>query len=220
MIKVILSEGDNALKQIEESLKIVSEISKYFEKREKIELDLSEIKWALPCSVILIGGKLMEIHNNGAEVSYIPPKNLKVREWLQDIGFPLGKKDDGNTFVSIKHFPNNPENRNQVNRESNALIENMESKVPDKFGDSVKYIIGELASNMDDHSKFTFASMMSQYYPVKKYLDLAVLDNGITIPFNFEKNGIKFDKDSEAIRMALFGEVTTKKDEMMRGFGL
>ncbi|GBE20563.1 hypothetical protein BMS3Abin17_01304 [archaeon BMS3Abin17] len=73
---------------------------------------------------------------------------------------------------------------------------------------------------MDEHSNFTFASLMAQYYPRKKHLDIAVSDNGITIPFNFEKNKISFSKDSEAIKMAISGEVTTKKDEKMRGYGL
>ena len=220
MIKVILSDNDNPFSQIEESLRITAEIEKSFDKREKIELDLSEVNWALPCSVILISGKLMEILSKGAEVSYIPPKNSKVRGWLSNIGFPIGKKEDGDTFVSIKHFSNNPENKNQVNKESNALMGSMEDKIPNTFGSSVKYILGELADNMDEHSNFTFASLMAQYYPRKKYLDMAVLDNGITIPFNFEKNDILFDKDSEAIRKALSGEVTTKKNEKMRGYGL
>ncbi|MFH1586183.1 MAG: hypothetical protein ABIB79_05435 [archaeon] len=71
MIKVNLSDGDNPFNQIEESLRIIFEIDKSFEKREQIELDLSEIKWALPCSVILISGKLMELLSKGAEISYI-----------------------------------------------------------------------------------------------------------------------------------------------------
>jgi len=61
---------------------------------------------------------------------------------------------------------------------------------------------------------------MAQYYPKKEHLDLAVLDNGITIPFNFEKSNINFEKDSEAIKKALYGEITTKRDELMRGYGL
>ena len=220
MIKVNLSEGDNVFNQIEDSLKIISEIDRAFYKREKIELDLSDVKWVLPCSVILISGKLMEILNKGAEVSYISPRDQKVKEWLSDIGFPLGKKPDGNTFVSIKHFSNNPGNKNQVNEEANGVLKKIENKIPNSFGESIRYILGELADNMDEHSNFTFASLMAQYYPKKEYLDMAVLDNGITIPLNFEKNNISFREDSNAIKKALYGEVTTKKHEKMRGYGL
>lgn len=220
MIKVILPNEDDPVKQIKQSLKILSEIDEVFDKREKIELDLSEINWVLPCSVILIGSKLMEILSKGAEVKYLPPKNEKVREWLSSIGFPLGRNKDGNTFVSLKHFPNNPSNKNQVNEEANALLQSIENKLPDNFGSSIKYILGELADNIDEHSNFTFASLLAQYYPQKEYFDMAVLDNGITIPFNFEKNGISFGTDSDAIKKAIFGEVTTKKNEKMRGYGL
>jgi len=220
MIKVNLSKGDDPIEQIKESLKIILEIDKCFNKREKIELDLSDINWVLPCAVILISGKLMEILSKGAEISYIPPKNKIVEQWLSNIGFPFGRKEDGETFVSIKHFPNNPDNRNKVNEESNILIQAIENKLPNTFGSSIKYILGELADNMDEHSNFTFASLMAQYYPQKKYLDMTILDNGITIPFNFEKNKISFKGDSEAIKKALLGEVTTKKNEEMRGYGL
>ncbi len=220
MIKVNLSEGDDAFNQIEDSLKIISEIDEAFDKREKIKLDLSDVKWVLPCSVILISGKLMEILTKGAEVSYIPPKDLNVKKWLFNIGFPIGKKSDGDTFISIKHFSNKPQNRNQVNEEANKFLKKIENKIPNSFGESVIYILGELADNMDDHSNFTFASLMAQYYPRKKHLDMAILDNGITIPFNFEKNKIRFERDSEAIKKALYGEVTTKKGEKMRGYGL
>ncbi len=158
--------------------------------------------------------------NKGAKISYIPPENIKVKEWLSDIGFPLGKKKDGDTFISIKHFPNDLEKRNQVNKKANEVLKKIEKKIPNSFGDSIHYILGELADNMDEHSNFTFASIMAQYYPQKEYLDIAVLDNGITIPYNFEKNKINFSNDSEAIKKALYGEVTTKKKEKMRGFGL
>ena len=220
MIKIDLSEGDNPVEQIKESLKIISRIDDAFDKREKISLDLSGVKWVLPCTVILISGKLREILCKGADVSYIPPKNLKVKEWLSDIGFPLGKTKDGSTFISIKHFANNLSNPNQVNEEANSMLKKIETKIPNSFGGSILYILGELADNIDQHSNFTHASLMAQYFPQKEYLDIAVLDNGISIPFNFEKNNISFKKDSEAIKKALSGEATTKKDEKMRAFGL
>jgi hypothetical protein len=220
MVKVNLSGGDDPFSQIEGSLKVISEIDDSFDKREKIELDLSEVTWVLPCSIILISSKLKEIILKGAEVSYISPKNAKVKEWLSNIGFPLGKENDGSTFVSIKHFLNDPSNKNQVNEQTNSLIDSMEDKIPNNFGDSVKYILGEISDNMDDHSNFTFGSLMAQYYPKKEHLDLAILDNGITIPFNFEKNNISFEKDSDAIKKAVYGEVSTKKGEKMRGYGL
>jgi len=220
VIKVTLSREDNPINQIKESLEIAKKIEEAFTKREEVTLDFSEVSWILPCSAILISGKIIEVQNQGASIKYLPPENPEVKEWLSDIGFPLGKKIDGNTYVSIKHFFNNPEDRKQVNREANELLDKMGDKIPKEFGDSVRYIIGELSDNIDQHSQFTLASMMAQYYPKKEYLDIAVLDNGISIPLLFEKNHILFSQDSDAILKAISGEVTTKKDEQMRAYGL
>lgn len=220
MIKVNLSEGDNPVNQIKQSLKIISEIDDAFDKREKIVLDLSEIKWVLPCAIIIISGKLREVLGKGAEVNHILPKNPQVKEWLSNIGFPLGKIKDGSTYISIKHFANNFSNPNQVNEEANLLLNKIQNKIPSNLGSSVPYILGELSDNVDQHSNFTHSSLMAQYFPKKKHLDIAVFDNGISIPLNFEKNKIDFKMDSEAIKKALFGEVTTKKDEKMRAYGL
>lgn len=219
-IKVNFSGGDDAIVQIKESLELISKIEKVFARREEIHLDLSDANWVLPCSVILLSGKITEILEQGAKIDYIPPKNKLVKEWLSNIGFPLGKQKDGSTYVSIKHFANNLSDKDQVNREANELLKKMGDKIPDKFGSSVLYIVGELSDNIDEHSQFTFASLMAQYFPHKEHLDIAVFDNGVTIPLLFEKNNIKFDKDSEAILKAVSGEITTKKGEEMRGYGL
>ena len=219
-IKVILSSSDNPINQIRQSLEILYKIDEAFMKREEINLDFSEVEWILPCSAILISSKIIDIQKQGAKISYIESKNKKVKEYLSDIGFPLGKKTDGNTYVSIKHFANNPEDKSQVNKEANEVLQKIENKIPNTFGDSIRHILGELADNIDEHSQFTFASLMAQYYPHKEYLDIAVFDNGITIPLNFEKNNIIFKTDSDAILEALSGRITTKKEEKMRAYGL
>lgn len=220
MIKVILSEGDNPIIQIEQTLKIIAEIESEFDKRKIINLDLSEVNWILPCTILLISGKIKDVLNKGAVVSYVPPKNKKVEEWLSEIGFPLGKTKDGSTFISIKHFAKDLSNQKQVNDEANSMLNKIKDIIPDSFGSSITHILGELSDNIDQHSNFTHASLMAQYFPRKEHIDIGVLDNGISIPFNFEKNDIPFSIDSEAIKKALFGEVTTKKDEKMRAYGL
>ncbi len=48
---------------------------------------------------------------------------------------------------------------------------------------------------------------------------MIIFDDGLGIPFVFEKNNISFSEDSNAIKMALEGTTTTKGD-ISRGFGL
>jgi len=215
MIKCELPKGDDPLQQIEECLRIIEEMDKSYEKREETVLDLSEVKWILPCSALLLSGKIFEIKNKGIEINYIEPKKEDVKKYLKDIGFPLGTERDGETFSPIKHFGNEKD----INEEISKLLSSMENKIPENFGSSIPYILGELADNIEQHSKFSNASLMAQYYPQKNYVDIGVLDDGLTIPFVFEINKIGFSKDSEAINKALSG-ITTKGEELSRGYGL
>lgn len=221
MIKVNLSKGDDPLQQMKESLKVVSEIKDIFSKRKEFTLDFSNVDWILPCSAIIISSRINEVSVKGAKIKYIQPKNNQVQDYLSKIGFPLGSKDEGDTFVPIFRFQNNPLEKDQIEKEAISLFDKISSKIPSVFGsNSVLHILSELTDNIDQHSEFTFASLMAQYYPQKEYLDLAVLDNGVSIPFLFEKKNKKFVKDSDAIMKAVSGEVSTKEEEGLRGFGL
>jgi len=221
MIKVEFPNSDNVLDNIVVAVKAMNDMEKEFKKTKKISLDLSNIKWFIPCSMILISNRIREFLDHGAlSIEYQAPKKENVREHMEKIGFPLGKKDDGSSYVSIKHFRKNPNDKNQVNKQVNDLIDTIEEKLPYQFGESIKYILGELSDNIDEHSEFECASLMAQYFPKKKMVDIAVFDNGISIPALFEKHKIQFNGDQEAIKKAVWGEVTTKKNEEMRGYGL
>ena len=139
---------------------------------------------------------------------------------MNKIGFPLGDRNDGSSYVPINHFKRKETDKNQVQKEVSELIDKIEGKIPRKFGDAIKYILGELSDNIDNHSEFSYASLMAQYFPTKKMVDIAVFDNGITIPGCFEKHGIVFRDEGDAINKTISGEVTTKKEEVMRGYGL
>lgn len=215
MIKCNLSKGDNPIQQISECLNIIDEMDTTYSKGKKIVLDLSGVEWILPCSALLLSSKLIDFVNKGIRIEYIEPSKEAVRDYLEEIGFPLGSKIEGRTYSPIKHFSKDKD----INEEINKLLKDIENKIPNSFGASIPYIFGELADNIVEHSQFSNATIMAQYYPQKKYVDIGVLDDGLSIPCVFEENDIKFSKDSEAIILALEG-TTTKKGEVSRGFGL
>ncbi len=220
MIKIIFPDGENVLEHLSTTLEIIYKIQKESQNRKSISLDLSEIHWFIPCSMILISNKLKELLDKGINIHYKPPLHKKVKQHMEKIGFPLGGERDGGSYVSIKHFKKDERKKNQVNEQVNDLLDSIEGKLPYQFGDSIKYILGELSDNIDEHSEFEYASLMAQYYPNKKIVDIAIFDNGISIPSLFEKHKIQFKNDAEAINKAVSGKVTTKKEEQMRGFGL
>ena len=216
MIKVEFPHGDDILEYISVAIKVMNEMEEEFYKTKQISLDLSSVKWFIPCPMILMSNKIRELLDHGAQsIMYKEPEKENVREHLQKIGFPLGTKEDGSSYVSIKHFRKNLEDKNQVNREVNELMTIIEKKIPFQFGESIKYILGELSDNIDEHSNFECASLMAQYFPKKEIVDIAVFDNGVSIPKLFEEHNIPFDGDRDAIKKAVWGEVTTKKNEEM-----
>lgn len=215
MIKLNLPKGDGPIEQIEGCLRVVKEMENLSQKSKKIDLDFSELQWILPCSALLLGGKIDEIENKGIKVSYISPENKDVKKYLKDIGFPFGTTKQGDTYYPINHFSN----KENINEKINILVESMGEKIPEEFGDSIPYLLAELTDNIEQHSQFTHASIMAQYFPKKNYVDIGILDNGLSIPRVFEKNKISFSEDYEAIDKALKG-TTTKKEEGLRGYGL
>lgn len=221
MIKVEFPKGDDILEHLSIVVRTMNNMEEEFEKTKKISIDLSDVEWFIPCSMILMSNKIREFLDHGAlSINYKAPIKKEVRDHMEKIGFPLGGKEDGGSYVSIKHFKRDIKDKNQVNRQVNEIIDTIEERVPYQFGDSVKYILGELSDNIDDHSEFECASLMAQYFPKKEIVDIAVFDNGISIPALFERHHISFNRDKDAIKKAVWGEVTTKEDEKMRGFGL
>ena len=90
---------------------------------------------------------------------------------------------------------------------------------PEEPRNSIFYLLGELTDNIDQHSKYTVGSIMVQFYKGKGFIDIGVLDNGLTIPGVYEKNKIEFSDDENALSKALRG-ISTKEGEVGRGKGL
>ncbi|MGH9877773.1 MAG: hypothetical protein ACREBU_14655 [Nitrososphaera sp.] len=118
------------------------------------------------------------------------------------------------TYIPLVRLPSN------VKEASSVLQSVYEVQKDDRsaFGGEIafKYVVAELVDNIYEHSKFKLAFVMAQRYPRLGYLELAFLDNGITIQGNYREHGMKF-KPWEAIVEALNGR-STKSQE--RGWGL
>lgn len=75
-----------------------------------------------------------------------------------------------------------------------------------------------MCDNIQQHSQFTHGTLLAQYFPNMEYVDIGVLDNGITIPGSYERYQIEVVSDANAIEQAIQG-VSTKL-EKGRGHGL
>lgn len=94
---------------------------------------------------------------------------------------------------------------------------------------SIVYIFNELVTNVLDHSSIKNENLNKFYIYTKEYsdlnlLDVSIMDNGLSIPGNFEYHNIDFIDDCHAISKAV-NQFSTKKDSFesirySRGFGL
>ena len=213
-LKCNISNTDDPLKQIQDCIDIINEIDKVeLEEGEILNLDFSDVEWILPCSALLLSNKIIEACRR-INIKISPPNKRGVYEYLTKIGFPLGCEVEGESFLPINHFSN----KDDVNEQISKISKHIENKVDKNFGFSINYLLAELSDNIEQHSQFTQASIMTQYYPDKKYIDVGIFDNGISIPALFEKKGLKFSDDCDAIKKAIEGVST--KEEQGRGFGL
>ena len=209
IINCNINNSDNPEDQIVSCYKVIKEIDENLDK-DTIFLDMTKVIWVGALSSLLLGHKISQLPKN--KVIIIPPEDANVKNYLNYIGFPLGGELDSIPHFPICHFSCN------ANKYANHLLNEVENTFPKTTKNNIPLIIGELTTNIEEHSKYTHASIMSQYFPKKKFIDIGVIDNGMSIPKHFQINGIKFNNDEHAIEQALSG-VSSKK-EFNRGSGL
>ena len=212
MIDCNIYNSDDPVEQLGSCLEVLDKIDEEISSKE-LHLDMRNTNWVTPFTALILSNKIIQ---SMPKVSYIRisgPKNKEVYSYLSSIGFPLGKKEKGYTYSPINHFTKD------ANKAANMVFDLINTTFPDILkGSTIKYIISEFCDNVEQHSRFTNASIMAQYYKKKNYVDIGIIDDGISIPYLFEKKRIKFKEDAEAIDKALHG--TSTKNEDGRGKGL
>ena len=120
------------------------------------------------------------------------------------------------SYIPFSMLPNDNDQFKTLLGRINELIGSYDSLGgPSAFN----LVLCELTDNIYQHSKFDKAFMMCQAYEKKKYIELSFIDDGISIPGNFDKYSIDFKSDTEAINMAVQGTSTKNDSERGRGLG-
>ena len=130
----------------------------------------------------------------------------------------------GKSFIPVINFPASD---CQVD-EKNSILTTVESIITKQVGLSpnvstgVKYIINEIVDNITEHSESERGYILAQSYPQKKYLDICIADNGITLLGSYQKlKDNEIASDLEAIQAANRG-ISTKNlpNAENRGYGI
>jgi len=182
------------------------------------EIDLSEIRFFKPLTLLPLAAL---VHEFGCKIT--PPKDINARTYLDTVSFPLGLTSTPRlpraTYIPIcKIMADDPMGSNQLTDAFLNLILSGLGDLPKGGRDAVSYPIGEITTNIHDHSKHDVGWMFGQYYPYLGYLDICILDNGRGFRSSYkEEMGLDVN-DDEAISRALKGCSSKRNDE--RGFGL
>lgn len=85
----------------------------------------------------------------------------------------------------------------------------------------ISYLLSEIIDNITEHSRSMYGYIFAQYYN-KKYIDICIADEGITVLGSFVRNGnTDIHDDLEALQNASVGVSTKNRPEAEnRGYGI
>jgi hypothetical protein len=172
------------------------------------KMDLSIINWFYPTSLLPLG---IFIKRN-QYLSIVPPADLSVLYYYNIITKGEWLHSPERSYIPIVQIPHNEHQREKI-------FEPLYGIESDSIGglNAFSYFIGELVDNICQHSSFLDAYILAQKYETKKFIEVGIIDNGISIPGVFENAGFEFN-DTKALFEAINGQST--KSDVERGFGL
>lgn len=196
--------------------KLLQEYIKFCKIREKAErtniIDLSSCSWFYPTSLLPLADFLKD---NTGSMKYVPPIDNNVNTYLSTIMKRHYSRES--TYIPITYLPKD----GNLQEDAINSLQTLYDAGKDYGGaNCFMFLIGELIGNIYEHSEFSNASMMAQIYKKKHFVEITILDDGISIPGCFEKHGNTIRSDHDAILSAINGEITTKPEDEKRGYGL
>ena len=216
----------------------VSELAKITEKlksgSESIKIDLKNVSFLNPTIILGISSLLFMYRKKGVNCELISV-SPELQKYLNTIKFPQGifpalegdwdsilDSYSGKNYLPIINFPSDNLNDNAVIRDAvlskvSKIIAGRLNLLEINFG-ALNYFITEFTQNIVEHANVLNGRILVQFYPVKEYIEICIIDEGKTILGSYRDNK-QFDilNDKDAIKAALGGN-STKSPE--RGFGL
>ncbi len=236
-IKITQESGDNIDSIINALLDLLSEFKKIGAAEPihpEITLDLSEIRWIHIPVITALAAAIIFIREKGYVITIIWPNESDKRNYLQTIYFEKGLKPDiadqwsaildlyrDKRYLPIINLPITGQGIKIIELTLNHVYHILDEQLNLKgsFRDAVIYLIDEAMNNIIQHSDSERGWIAAQYYPVKQFIDVVIIDTGVTFLGSYLSHGFQINSDSEAIHKAVNG-LSTKIDDENRGFGV
>lgn len=173
-------------------------------------VDLSAASFFFPSTLL----PLVNLINRNPGLKYLPPSNGDVARYISLMSNTRVATTPGDTRCPIVRLGLDESGINAALGKLYTILDN-----GNKCGgeNAFKYVLGELTDNIQQHSGAPNAFAMGQAYSKKKFTEICIFDDGISIPGAFKKAGIEYVKDIDAISGAITGKSTKGKE---RGFGI
>jgi len=177
-------------------------------------LDMSNVDWVYPTTLLPLTGYLIEA--KGSKLGYKPPAINDIDGYIRlMIGNPFGNPSSRKSYLPNNFLPTNQANAGEIMSRIMKL-QNDGRKIGGQS--AFAYLLGELITNIYEHSEFESAMVMAQRYEKKGFVEIAFYDDGITIPGSLERAGFSYPTDLDAIKEAINGK--SSKEDVERGYGL
>jgi len=216
----------------------VSELSRIIERskkdEKKIKIDLRNVQFIHPTTLLGISSIIQTARKTGVDYS-LCSINKEVQSYLETINFPVGifPQHESNwaekldtykdkNYIPLVNFPSTEDGdstviRNAVIAKVNEIIEHKLQLSSNEIG-AVKFFINEFIENIVEHAGVSNGRIMTQYFPLKEYFEICVIDEGKTILGSYrDNNQHHILNDKQAIDEALKGNSTKDKEQ---SFGL
>ncbi|AEH38873.1 sensor histidine kinase [Halopiger xanaduensis] len=216
--------GDSLLTHYKRAINVAYEIRSY-DGDDDLVLDLTKSEWFTPASLVPLCVAYNKKVTNGTEIDVDLPSNYLMQEYLSQINFPEGTTDPSQQYSNslplclLNQSPSSGAAEN-VSQKLRSLLKKEYDSLSPSARQGISLPIYEIVDNIDQHSNCDLGAVLVQNYGSKDFIDIGIVDDGITIPKNFENHSVDFDSDNDAIEMAMEGKVSTKGRGVDRGYGI
>jgi len=205
-----IAYADRIIKSCVDAQRSTKPLSFIFEKTTFID----------PFAITIIAGTIQCcLHARDGAITYIPPEDKKLKDYLSQIGFNTffhlnGRELHKDTTVELAQLTV----LKPLYIEDLIILIDSKMRLSQGVKDSLKMSIQEILTNVFDHSRSDDGCFVcAQYYPVKKVIRLCVTDFGVGIRANLKKK-YQISTDIEAIKKSVEVGVTSRPQSA--GFGL
>lgn len=216
-IEVLTPDDQNIVSQYVFALRLSRRILGFVD-QGPVTIDFSQIEWIGTAQLTPIACLINHLRQGGKEVQIRLPEHQGTRSWFEQIDFPEGSvnPDEQTNHLPLCRIPRRS-GRSPLDFVGDRIRELLKKQL-DLPINPVFYTIAEIINNVEDHSNCDNGYLMVQNHPKKECVDICIVDDGITIPGNYERHGIDFRDDLDAIHKAMKEGISTKSKT--RGYGL